>query len=443
MLMFPRSMRPPRREAGAAHVLSDLFALLLVVVVIVGAATSEALVAALGALALVVTVVARLWARLSLEEVTYKRELSEQRVIAGDELVLTITVENRKSLPVPWLKVRDFIPAGLDAPDADASCRHAIGGSELVTTTSLGRYERVRLRHRLRAPTRGYYRLGPAKLESGDLFGLYQSRREDAPGSVGLVVCPRPVPLPGFYLPSARPIGDARTHVRLWTDPDRPNGIREYRPGDPARSVDWKASARLQELHVRTYDPSVSQYAVVLLDATTTEHPWDGYSPDVLEAAVSAAASVAVRAAELGYRVGLVTNGVPPSEDARMVIPPGAGHGQAPAILEALAMVRPLTVRTIEEVVEREAAGAIPFGSTVIYISGVFKAPTLDSLAGLRARGHPVQLLWVGEGPPPSPAGLRVLDGRATFGSPMPDDAFRRPSDVVPDVDWTEGAAIA
>ncbi len=428
MMVFPSVLRAPRREPGAAHVLSDLFVALLVTVVIVGAATREPLVAALGALALVVTVVARLWSRLSLERVNYRRELSSSHVFAGDEVQLTLTLENSKPLPVPWIRVKDFIPDGLDAPDADATYRQAIGGSEMVTVTSVGKYERVRTRHRVLAPHRGYYRLGPARLESGDLFGLYQSRMEVPGSDASLVVYPRTVPLPEFYLPSARPVGDARTPVWLWADPNRPNGIREYRPGDPVRALDWKASAHLQELYVRTYDPSVSQYVVVLLDATTAEHPWDGYMPDVLEAAITGAASIAMRASELGYRVGLVANGVPPSEDARMVIPPSAGHDQLPSILEALAMIRPLTVKTIEEMLEREAAAAAPFGATVVYVSGSFRPPTMDALHRMSSRGHPVMLVWVGHGDAPAAAGMQVLDARRVFGVSEPQDVFRRPA---------------
>jgi uncharacterized protein (DUF58 family) len=428
MLLFPGALRAPRREPGAAHVLSDLFAVLLVAVVIVGAARGEPLIAALGALALVVTVVGRLWSRLSLEEVAYRRELSVDHVFEGDELHLVLTLENRKPLPVPWIKVRDFVPEGIDAPAADYSYRHAIGGAELVVTTSLARYERVRTRHQLVATKRGYYRFGPAKLESGDLFGLYQSRREEAHAGIALVVYPRAVDLQGFFLPSARPVGDARSNVRLWPDQNRPNGVREYVPGDPVKGIDWKATARLGQLQVRTYDPTVSQFVVIMLEAATTERPWDGYLPGVLEASVTAAASIAVRAADLGYQVGLVTNGVPPSEDARMVIRPTAGEGGLRAVLESLAMVRPMTVKSVEEMLEREAANAVPFGATVVYVAGTARPRMISALAEMKNRGHPSLLVWLGDGDPPRPGGVRVMDGRPLFGGSRPEEgAFRRP----------------
>lgn len=427
MLMFPNVLKYSRRDPDAAHIVQDLFVLLLVAVVIVGAVTHQPIVAAMGALALVVTVIGRLWSRLSLEEVSHRREITQSHIFAGDEIELTITLENRKPLPVPWIRVRDFIPDGLEIPEADTSYQQALGGSEVTVTTSLGRYERVRNRYRVLARKRGYYRFGVAKLESGDLFGLYQSRREYTETGPSIVVYPLALPLPDLYLPAARPVGDARTHVRLWADINRPSGLREYRPGDPMKSVDWKASARLQQIFVRTYDPSVSQYAVILLDATTTEHPWDGYVSDVLERTVTGAASVAVRAVDLGYRIGLIANGVPTSEDARMVIPPAAGQGQLPEILKALAMVRPMTIRTIEEMIFGEAARSVPFGSTLVYISGIFKPGTIHALTELQSRGHPVLLMWAGQGEAPNPDGLNVIDAREMFGETSDDAMFKRP----------------
>ncbi|MEX0762170.1 MAG: DUF58 domain-containing protein [Dehalococcoidia bacterium] len=428
---------------GAGNALSDLFVILLVVVVIVGAATGAPLVAALGALAVVVAVVARVWSRLSLEEVYYEREPSTDHAFLGDEIEVTFTLENRKPLPVPWVKVTDFVPLGLEVLDVDAAAQPFMGGTEVVETNSLGRYERVRIRHRLKAVRRGHYRMGPAHLQSGDLFGLYPTRRDEQQSRWSLVVYPRTVPMPGFILPSARPIGDARSPVRLWDDPTRPNGVREYRPGDPVRSIDWKTTARRGELFVRTYDPSVSQYAVILMDAVTTDKPWEGFQPEVLEAAVTGAASVAMHAIDSGYRVGLVSNGIPPGERTRNVIPPGRGAAQLPLIMESLAMVRPMTVRTVEELVESRGAEAMPFGATVIYVAGQFQRGAVDYVARLSSRGHPVILLHVGEGEAPDLPGLDVRDMRRLFGAAAGDSMFARPSARDEDLAREEAAAHA
>ena len=280
------------------------------------------------------------------------------------------------------------------------------------------------------ARRRGYYRFGPAVLESGDLFGLYTSRRDhDGPGAA-LIVYPVPRPIPDFHLPAARPLGEARSSVMAWADPNRPAGAREYRPGDAVKSIDWKASARLGSMHVKTYDPSVSRYAVIVLEASTADRPWDGHLPDVLEACVTAAASIAVKAEELGYQVGLITNGVTQSDDARAVIPPAAGAGQLPDILESLAMVRPMTIRPVEEIVGSDGQAALHYGTTVIYVAGIVRPGAVDMLSRLASAGsHPI-FMWVGHGEPPAIDRVTVIDGRRMFGTEVPEDSFKRPSVV-------------
>ena len=437
--MYPVITRaPPRISQGAA--VSDLFALLLVIVVIVGAALGEPLIAAVGALVFVVTIAARLWARLSLEEVSYGRELSADHLFQGDEIQLSLALENNKPLPVPWVRVRDFLPLGLQDASEVVTERPFLGGSEITEITSLGRYERVRINFRVRAASRGFYRLGPAKLESGDLFGMFGSTREEPQSTQTITVYPRVVPVPWLALPAARPIGDSRTPTSLWDDPSRPSGIREYRPGDPLRSVDWKATARhasQEKLFVRTFDPSVSHYAVILLEAATTDRPWEGYLGNVLERAVTCAASVAVNASDAGHRVGLVANGVPPHNEGSAVIPPATSPGHLLDIMKSLAMVKPMAVKSLDELARHHGQGAMPPGATIIFVAGALRPSAVEYVSGLARRGYRVRTLYVGDDEPPELQDLNVLQVGAYFAEMLnegdeseddPDARFRRPA---------------
>ena len=206
--------------------------------------------------------------------------------------------------------------------------------------------------------------------------------------------------MPDFDIPTPRPLGDARSRRRLWEDPTRPAGLREYSSGDSLRRVDWKATARHGELLVRTYDHRVAQSVVIAVDVDTSEKPWEGYSPLLLERVVTAAASVAMRVTDLGHRVGLISNAIPLAETARMVIPPGADPARLATILESLAMVRPISMSRIERVLEAERA-AIPYGAALIVISAIFADPLRAACERLAARGHPAVVVYVGDGPAP------------------------------------------
>ena len=298
----------------------------------------------------------------------------------------------------------------------------------------------MRINFRVLAANRGFYRLGPAKLESGDLFGMFGSIREEPQSTQTITVYPKVVPVPWLNLPAARPIGDSRTPTGLLDDPSRPSGIREYRPGDPLRSVDWKATARHtseEKLFVRTFDPSVSHYAVVLLEAATTDKPWEGYHADVLERAVTCAASVAVRASDAGHRVGLIANGVPPHNEGSAVIPPATSPGHLLAILKSLAMVKPMAIKSLDELARNHGQGAMPPGATIIYVAGAFRPGAVEYVLGLSRRGYRVQSLYVGDDDPPQIPNLNVMSVGAYFAeetdesSPAgadPHSQFRRPT---------------
>lgn len=396
---------------------------------IAGVVAGEPLVAALAGLAVVVLFVSRFWSQLSLEDVGYERNVSNDRLFVGDEFELVLTISNSKPLPLPWLHIRDHIPHGLDVQEKEARPVHYRQATSLSASTSLAWYERVRFRYRIRAARRGYYRFGPALLESGDLFGLHTREERYEEAGPAVVVYPVTVPLPELTLPSARPTGDARSGPRMWEDPSLPSGLREYRPGDPVKHIDWKATARHGEVRVRTYDPSATHHVVVAADLATVAQPWEGVYSPYLERSITGAASVVMRAFELGYNIGLITNGFAPVETARTAAIPGSGIEQLAVILEALAMVRPITSGSIENLIERQQ-DSIPYGATVVAVSPLFRDGLRDKLTELQARGHPVLAIQVGEPIKPGLAyGYPVLSMGDTFDLEMREERelFKRP----------------
>ena len=89
-----------KRWTRTGSVVSELIVVVLVIVAIVGAVVGKLLVTALCGLVLVVTIVSRIWARLALVDVDYHCLTSSDRLVEGDIIDLTQTVENRKPLPV-------------------------------------------------------------------------------------------------------------------------------------------------------------------------------------------------------------------------------------------------------------------------------------------------------------------------------------------------------
>ena len=409
-------------------VIRDLFVVLLLIVIIVGAATGNALIVGLAGLAFVVTVTARLWSTLSLEEIRYTLSSDTTHAFIGDEIELVQSIENRKPLPVPWLRITEFLPQGFQLIGREDEFIEYMGGTPLEENVSLGRYERVRRRHRVKLVARGHYQVSHSALASGDLFGLYVRNRGLEPHAWNLIVYPDTVALPGLELAAARPIGDALSRVPIWRDPTRPAGVREYRPGDPVKTIDWKTTARRNELFVKVFDPSVSQYAVILTEGNTTDRPWEGFRLDVLEAVASCAASVARHALDSGFRTGLIVNSTL-SLGGQNVVRPASGSHHLASIMESLAMMRPVTMSSLHDLAMANARDAIPAGASIFYVTGQVRENTVAYVTELAGRGHPVTTLWVGRDTPPALPRLNAVDYRETFGmvEPSGESMFRRP----------------
>ena len=124
-----------KRWTRTGSVVSELIVLVLIVVAIVGAAVGKLLVTVLCGLVLVVTIVSRIWARLALVDVDYHCLPSSDRLVAGDIIDFTQTIENRKPLPAPWLSISESVPDGLELESEEQPARGFHRVAEIPSAT--------------------------------------------------------------------------------------------------------------------------------------------------------------------------------------------------------------------------------------------------------------------------------------------------------------------
>lgn len=394
---YERLRQESRSTSGSS--LPEAIVVLSIFLAIVGVASGSVQLTGVSVLVIMVVLASRAWARLALAQVRLVRSLGQQRVFVGDELTVAVSLENRKVLPLPWVRLEFTVPDGLRigmTVDLGTGVSGVDYGQGLYETFSLARFERIRAVRPLFARRRGCYRLGAASLESGDLFGFFITSARTLTHGEELVVFPTPRPMPAFHIPARAPDGESRGPAQLHEDFSRLRGAREYQPGDAINRIDWKASARHRQPMVRTYDPSNGHQVVVLLECETGEAPWRE-RPDHLEAAVSAAASVMVLGIEAGHQVGLVTNGLSLAS-GRPVLHPATGRGQLDLMMHTLARVQ---YRPSEPLVERYARHAAPHlqrgQSTSLVLVAAFAHPQIfEWLAAQSDAGMSAQCVFVG-----------------------------------------------
>lgn len=385
-------------------IFSDAWIPLAIVFVIAGLLAGRNIAfIALGLILLLIVLVSTAWKNLALWGVAYERSFDRTRIFPGETIEMTLTVQNDKLLPLTWLRFRDELPV---PPSAGLAGLAGLSGRfTLEHVFSMQSRERVERQTTLRLPARGYHRVGPVTYESGDIFTLFTVEREHKYIDT-LVVYPQIWPLEELGLPAKEPFGEVRVQRSLFTDPIKTRGIRDYMPEDRFRDIHWKASARRGQLQTKVYDPSTGMTMAVFLNVATFPRHWMGFDPELLERAVSVAASVANYGAEQGWGVGVYANGAVPDSDQPLRVPPGRSPGQLSNVLEALAAVTEFATGSIELMLLRESSH-LPWVATIVVVSATATDEIMVALLRLREAGRRVVLILLGDEPPP------VVDARA------------------------------
>ncbi len=386
-------------------ILSDAWLFIALLFLVIGYFDGRnAALLALGAVMLIVLSVGRLWRNVSLSGVLYRRSFDRSHVFPDETIDMTVTVSNNKRLPLTWLRFQDTVPVPAESKNMIA---RPIGDTYdvyiLLNSYSMHAYEKVQRNFRFRFHKRGFYKFGPVTYQSGDLFTLFRIEREYAYHDT-VVVYPKTFPLEELGLPAKEPFGDLRIRRSLFTDPIDTRGIRDYQPQDRFRDVHWKATARRGELQTKVYEPSTGMTLGIFLNVATMPRHWMGFFPEVMEHAVSVAASIASYGTDSGWGVGLYANGSFPNSDQPIRVPPGRSTSQLTHVLEALAAVTEFATGSIEGLMLRESPN-LPWIATIVLVTAVVTDETMAALLRLQEAGRRVVLISLADEPPPDNQG--------------------------------------
>ena len=381
---------------------------LLAILFLLGVVLQIPLLSAFTSMLVVVIGLASWWQHHSLDGVTYRRKPHYRRSFPDEKVPLRLEVENRKLLPISWLRIQDPWPKAIGPEDEDLLAPTHIPSEGLLTNIfSLRWFERARREYSLLFRKRGIYPVGPARLESGDLFGLYELNREQGPVEL-FTVFPSLVPFSELRLPAEDPFGDRRTRRRLYEDPNQPIGVRDHHPEDSFRRVHWPATAHVGELQVKVYQPTTANVLVICLNVSTFSRHWEGTNPDLLEYLIRVAATLVNRGVQDGYRVGLISNGCLAHADQPFRIPPGRSPKQLATLLEALAGVTPVVSAPFELFLIKEVP-RVPYGATLVIVTGVQTLELNEALVQLKEHGRRTTLMSFAEQAPSPLQGVRIF----------------------------------
>ena len=225
-------------------------------------------------------------------ELEVSRLLDPERADPNEPVTVRVIVRNRGA-DLSEVLIEDILPDGLILESGSPRSLVALpGGGEAV------------MEYVVSAP-RGTYHFENVRIEIGDVLGL--TRQADflpAPGQ--LFVIPNVLRLKNI---SIRPL---RTRVYTGSIPARVGGsgseffgVRNYQPGDSSRIINWRASARHEEIYSNEYQQERVADVGIVVDARKHSNLFAG-DHSIFDHSVVAAAALADVFLSQGNRVGML-----------------------------------------------------------------------------------------------------------------------------------------
>jgi len=339
-----------------------------------GLAIPETDLVRVGALLIILPLVAALIARRSRYRLACSRRLDPARVPAGQPTEVTARLENVSRMRTAVLLAEDVTPYSLGTRPRFVLDEIEPGGNR-------------ELSYEIRSDTRGKFTIGPLRVRVADAFGLVEISRSFSTTST-LVVTPKVFPLPRAAAQSSwlgEGDGGMRTISAIGEDDAAP---RAYQDGDGLRRVHWRSTARYGQLMVRREEHQWRNSASVFLDTRRSAHAGSGASA-TFEFAVSAAASFGAHLTEEGFRARLIT-------EAGEIAPRGTFQD---TLLDMLAVISP----SREARLLAGTAALAHAGGQLIAVLGRMSADDARQLAASRHGNAPAMALlltvavWSGE----------------------------------------------
>ena len=314
------------------------------------------------------------WSRRALAGVEATRQFT-QHAFLGEKVDIRLHVQNKGWLPILWLELRETLPVALAGPHSFQS------------VINLGPRADAKFEYSVHAHKRGYYRIGPLSISTGDILGLSDSLQVQTQPEA-LIVYPKIIPFTSVDIPSQSPQGTLRHSLPLFEDPTRVFGKRGYTSGDSLRRIDWKSTASSGRLQVKLFEPSIALETFVILNLNDEDYYYRTRI-DSTELAIVIAASIANWIVAQKQVVGMLVNGRDPlAEEGRpQPIPPRKGKRHMMRLLETLARVERIDRSALVPLIQ-EQRYQLSWGTTLIVITGEASEALLDELYQARRSGQ-------------------------------------------------------
>ncbi len=285
-----------------------------------------------------------------LGDIFASRIFSKKEFTFGETLEIKVTLSRKHSFPLFFLIVEDCLPSSLTQPNSGE--RQKVILFPIFT-------KQLSFSYSLHELTRGEHLFKSILVKTGDLFGLIEKE-------VTLPVNDKIIVYPTYEEMVYRPIrsdfdhGLAVTKEQIQRDTTMATGVRNYQYGDRFSWINWKVSAKKNEMMVKEFEQRQSHDIVVIIDCAPDQH---------FELTVSFAASLIRSILRRGGKVGLLA-----SAKERVKIPIRGGEVHLQQLFFGLAIMKDDSPVPLDRVVQSERFPIHGNGSIILITAQLSKS---------------------------------------------------------------------
>lgn len=226
----------------------------------------------------------------------------ENELFVGQQGQLCELIENEKYFPLPILKVKFQCKRGLNFETSqNAAVTDMYYRNDMFSVMPM---QKITRRLTFTAAKRGYYTIKNVDLIGTD-FLLTSENICEFPVGAGLYVYPKPMDTHFWEQAFGNRNGTIVMKRRWPEDPFEYRGIREYWPGDDMKRINWKATAKTDELRVNERNSTTLNTIRIFLNLDDS-----GIlkNEEMVEAAISLAAGIAQSFIQKEFMVAFYCN---------------------------------------------------------------------------------------------------------------------------------------
>ncbi len=321
----------------------------------------------------------------ALGKVIYSRSFSTDGIFVGETLELVETISNPSWFPLFSVEMEFFMPSGLTVDDI--TCKEY---TKLTSIFNIPPYSTVKKVHTVKADRRDHYKLFSSNIKYRSFEYTYDS-------PIDFFAYPNRYDADASFSPDIFRAGESVSSQKYIEDSFFISGIRAYRPGDPMRSINFKASVRsfsggIRRLMCNEYDSSRNYDSMIFLDLTEySEASIDG--TEQIELGLRYACYLLCEALKNSGNVGFSTN-CTIGTSRYIYTPCGSSDLHTKRILEQFAEISPYAKRdfSIAAILQKVSLN-LPKGTDIYFISPFVDDKTAEILHALKRMGQNVNVI--------------------------------------------------